>query len=140
MRHFIIAALALLTTAHAAEPKDEIRSVLETQAAAWNDGDIPAFMEGYAKSDALRFAGGNAVKRGYQGTLQRYLETYDTPEKMGALSFVDVEVDLLAEDVAMVFGRFLLERPKVGDATGLFTLIFRKTDAGWRIIHDHTST
>ena len=36
------------------------------------------------------------------------------------------------------FGRWRLERAQ--DApSGLFTLLFRRTSAGWRIVHDHTS-
>ena len=51
-----------------------IRQVLEDQQAAWNRGDIPAFMQGYWKSDELRFASGGTVAKGWQVTLDRYLK------------------------------------------------------------------
>ncbi|NNU16327.1 SnoaL-like domain-containing protein [Parvularcula sp. ZS-1/3] len=139
MRIFL-AAFALLAAAYAGEPEEDIRAVLSMQTAAWNRGDIHRFMDGYVRSEQLRFVSGNEEKRGHGKTLARYLATYDTPEKMGTLSFKDLEVQVLGDDAAMVFGRFLLVRPEVGDATGLFTLIFRKTDEGWRIVHDHTSS
>ena len=43
------AFLALCGTTEAVEP-DTIRAVLDAQVAAWNRGDIDAFMEGYARS------------------------------------------------------------------------------------------
>ncbi|GGY39430.1 YybH family protein [Parvularcula lutaonensis] len=140
MRLILTAAIVLLSFAHAEEPEEAIRSVLSAQAEAWNRGDIPAFMDGYLKTDALRFASGNSVQRGYDETLGRYLRNYGTPEKMGTLSFKDLDVDVLSDDAAVVFGRFHLERPEEGDATGLFTLIFRKIDGSWVIVHDHTSS
>jgi ketosteroid isomerase-like protein len=57
---------------------------------------------------------------------------------MGELSFTDLEVILLSEDAAMVFGKYQLNREN-DDPWGLFTLVFRRTSKGWRITHDHTS-
>jgi ketosteroid isomerase-like protein len=48
-------------------------------------------------------------------------------------------VSALADDAALVFGRWRLQREK-DEPSGLFTLVFRKTPAGWRIVHDHTSS
>ena len=64
----------------------EIFTVLETQQTAWNTGDIPGFMEGYWKSEELRFASGGSITYGWQATLDRYLTSYDSPEKMGELT------------------------------------------------------
>ncbi|MEM1380899.1 MAG: nuclear transport factor 2 family protein [Pseudomonadota bacterium] len=140
----LIAAFAALfviyPNAVRADDAASIRTVLETQAAAWNRGDIRGFMVGYENSDALRFASGSSVRRGFDETLARYLAAYDTPAKMGTLAFKDLEIDVLSDDAAVVFGRFFLARPEVGDATGLFTLIFRRRDGAWVIVHDHTSS
>ena len=118
---------------------DDIRQVLVDQDAAWNEGDIEAFMLGYWNSDDLRFASGGTVLSGWQATLDRYLARYDTRAKMGTLSFSDLDIDVFSEDAASVFGRYHLTRPEEGDATGLFTLIMRKMDGKWVIVHDHTS-
>ncbi|MEE4209577.1 MAG: nuclear transport factor 2 family protein [Parvularcula sp.] len=136
---FLTASFAL-GFAHGGEPKSDIRGVLAMQSQAWNSGDIHRFMDGYMGSEELRFVTGNEEKRGHGKTLGRYLSTYDSPAKMGTLSFESLEIEVLSDDAAMVFGRFILVRPEVGNATGLFTLIFRKTDDGWRIVHDHTSS
>ena len=44
---------------------------------------------------------------------------------------------MLGPEAALVTGRFDLDRKE--PATGRFTLVFRKTNRGWKIIHDHTS-
>jgi ketosteroid isomerase-like protein len=58
---------------------------------------------------------------------------------MGELTFSDLEVTVLSKDSAVVLGRWLLKRSK-DEPHGRFTLIFKKTKQGWRIIHDHTSS
>lgn len=117
----------------------EIRRVLQQQIEGWNDGDIPAYMKGYTKSDSLRFASGGSVTYGWQNTLERYSRRYTDAQTMGTLTFSGVTVDSLAPDAAVVFGTWRLQRAT--DAPwGLFTLLFKKSNDGWRIIHDHTSS
>ena len=120
------------------EDETKIRQVLADQATAWCRGDIDGFMEGYAKTADLRFASGDTVTRGWQETLAHYKERYPERAEMGALTFADLEVTTLAPDAATVFGRWRLHTAR-GEPHGLFTLLFRKTDAGWRIVADHTS-
>jgi len=117
----------------------EIEQVMTQQTAAWNRGDIEGFMDGYWKSDEMRFVSGNSVSLGWQAALDRYKRNYDTLEKMGTLTFDDPVVVVLDKNNAYVFGRFTLVR-KNDKPTGLFTLVFRRTKEGWKIIHDHTSS
>jgi ketosteroid isomerase-like protein len=58
---------------------------------------------------------------------------------MGVLTFSDLDVTVLSEDAAIVFGKWKLKR-RHDRPRGLFTLLFRKTEDGWRIVHDHTSS
>ena len=115
-----------------------VRAVLDTQVQAWNRGDIEGFMSGYAKSDETVFVSGDNVTRGWQTVLDRYKKNYDTREKMGTLQFSELEVKALSDDSAVALGRWQLTREK-DTPHGRFTLIFRRTPDGWRIIHDHTS-
>ena len=115
-----------------------IRSVLEAQAEGWNRGDIEAYMDGYMRSPETVLVSGDNVTRGWQVVLDRYKKNYDTPEKMGRLSFSEIEIKLIGKDAAIALGRWQLTR--AGDTPhGRFTLIFRRTPKGWRIVHDHTS-
>jgi uncharacterized protein (TIGR02246 family) len=116
-----------------------IRAVIEAQRDAWNKGDIDGYMDGYDRSPDTVFVSGDSVTKGWQTVLERYKRAYDTREKMGQLTFSDLEIKLLTNDKAVVIGRWLLKRTS-DEPHGRFTLIFKKTRQGWRIIHDHTSS
>lgn len=120
------------------ESADAIRKVMNDQAAAWNRGDIEGFMQGYRNSPELVFVSGANITRGWQPTLDRYKKNYDSREKMGVLTFSDLEIDVLSKDAAVVLGSWSLQREK-DKPGGKFTLIFRKFRDGWKIVHDHTS-
>ena len=124
----------------AASPEQDIRRVLDDQVAAWNRGDIPAFMDGYDKSDSTTFVS-SAVTKGHAAVLANYRKRYPTPEKMGTLRFSDLEIRMLGSDYAAVIGRFHLDRSREagGESSGIFTLLFHRTAQGWKVILDHTS-
>jgi len=116
-----------------------IRAVLDAQAAAWNRGDVEGYMDGYDRSPKTEFVGGDSITRGWQEVLDRYKKKYDTREKMGTLTFSDLEITMLGKDAALVLGRWRLKRA-TDEPHGTFTLLFRKTKSGWRIVHDHSSS
>jgi len=116
-----------------------IRAVLDAQAAAWNRGDVEAYMDGYERSPKTEFVGGDSITRGWQEVLDRYKQKYDTRDKMGTLTFSDLEINMLSGDAALVLGRWRLKRAS-DEPHGTFTLLFRKTKAGWRIVHGHSSS
>lgn len=136
-----LAMNAAMATHHSACMGDvaEVCDLLERQETAWNAGDIHGFMAGYWRSEALRFASGGTVTTGWEATLQRYLERYDSQAAMGELDFTGVDVQQLSGDSAIAFGRWQLFRETDAPA-GLFTLIFRRIEGEWVIVHDHTSS
>jgi uncharacterized protein (TIGR02246 family) len=129
--------LAFGGTAEAAGP-DPVRAVLDAQEAAWNRGDIEGFMDGYARSPKTTFVSGDEVTRGWQTVRDRYAKKYDNREKMGKLTFSEVEITPLGDDAALVLGSWSLQR-KDDRPHGKFTLLFRRLPEGWRIVLDHTS-
>lgn len=133
--------ILLLSTSVWAQPDKRsmaIRKVMDDQAAAWNRGDIEGFMAGYWRSEKLVFVSGDSVTRGWQPTLDKYKKSYDTREKMGVLTFSDLEVTVLSKNAAIVLGTWSLAREK-DNPRGKFTLVFRKLKEGWKIVIDHTS-
>jgi len=134
----IIGALPFALSASAETSDKQIRAVLQAQAEAWNRGDIDGYMNGYARGSSTEFLSGDALTRGWKTVRDRYAKKYDSREKMGRLSFSDVQVTPLGTDAALVIGRWSLVR-KADKPHGRFTLIFRRTLEGWRIVHDHTS-
>jgi ketosteroid isomerase-like protein len=129
----------LLAQTNDEKTKADIRAVIEAQAAAWNRGDVEGYMDGYDRSPNTEFVGGDSITRGWQQVLDRYKQRYDTREKMGVLTFSDLEISLISKDAALVLGRWRLKRAN-DEPHGTFTLLFRKTKAGWRIVHDHSSS
>ena len=139
-----ITACVLMATNVSAAPAQnanavaQIRSVLHAQQNAWNRGDINGFMNGYARSASTVFISEDSIRRGWETVRARYTQKYSDRRKMGTLSFSDIEINLLSPDVAVVLGRWRLERAK-DRPHGRFTLIFKRLPEGWRIVHDHTS-
>ncbi|HEV8003195.1 MAG TPA: sugar-binding protein [Planctomycetaceae bacterium] len=116
---------------------DTLESILSKQAAAWNRGDIDAFMQHYWKSEDLTFSSGGHTTRGWQTTKDGYKLRYPTRERMGQLTFDRLEAFPLGETAALLLGHWHLDR--TGPVGGNFSLVFRKIDGEWVIVHDHTS-
>lgn len=137
---FLLLLSVTLSSGETKADKDAraIRAVLDAQVAAWNRGDIEAFMDGYERSEKTVFVGGDNVTRGWQTVLDRYKRNYATREKMGTLNFSDLEITPLGNDGALVLMRWHLQRAK-DEPHGRSTLIMRRTKQGWRIVHDHSS-
>lgn len=134
-----VCVLLLVVSADPAMERAAIQGVLDDQAKAWNKGDLPGFMKGYLESDDLSFFSGDKKTKGWKATLERYQKRYQGEGKeMGKLAFEELSIEMLGDDHALVRGRYRLQM-KSETPTGIFTLVMRKTRAGWRIIHDHTS-
>jgi ketosteroid isomerase-like protein len=132
-----------------AQANDEaaIRAVLDAQAADWNRADVTAFMAGYEDSAETTFVGATSIQKGFQPILERYKKNYVGHEQMGTLTFNDLHIRLLptgagVTEYAVVTGHFHLERTAKGAATkdeGIFSLVWHKGPAGWKIVLDHTA-
>jgi len=118
--------------------KKEITTMMLQQAADWSNGNIEAFMEGYIKSDSLKFIGSKGLTYGWKNTLKNYKKGYPTAAHTGTLTFKLLEFDQLANDVFFVIGEFHLKRT-VGNADGMFSIILKRIDGEWKIIADHSS-
>lgn len=118
-----------------------IRLVLSKQVEAWNNRSLEVFMEGYWKSPELTFFSGGRSLKGWDATIKRYRDTYQSEgREMGKLVFSDLDVQILGNAGAVVRGRFELTLTNGTKPSGLFTLVFRKFGDGWKIVHDHTSS
>ena len=145
-----IAPTSPAQTAHraatASVDETEIRATIKAQSEAWNNADIPAFMQAYEDSPETTFIGLN-LRKGFQPIRERYMLNYTTPEQMGKLTFNDLDIRLLPSgcgksEIALVTGKFHLDRTAKGEAKkddGIFSLVWRKGPHGWKIILDHTS-
>ena len=118
----------------------DVVKVLTKQERAWNQGNLEEFASGYKRSPETVFIGEH-VSRGFDQMLLEYKKNYPTKQAMGTLSFTDLDPKILDEHYAVVIGKYHLDRDKKsgGAADGIFSLVFEKTDEGWKIIVDHTT-
>jgi uncharacterized protein (TIGR02246 family) len=140
MKSTFIVLLTILSFSAFSQTKDEteVRIVLAKQNAAWNRGDVDAFMVGYWENDSLMFIGKSGVTYGYKNTLANYKKNYPDTTVMGKLTFTLIKVKQLSPEYFHVTGKYYLTRT-IGDASGHFTLLFRKINGRWVIISDHSS-
>jgi Domain of unknown function (DUF4440) len=112
-----------------------IRLVMEQQELAWNKHDLEGFMAGYWNSSELKFYGSNGLTLGWEQTLANYKKNYPTKAESGTLNFVINDISRIEEDNYWVMGEYHLKRD-IGDADGVFIIIFKKINDEWKIIAD----
>lgn len=127
-----------MTIAAQDKDKEEIKNLLETQRQAWNNNDLELFMEGYWKSEELKFYGKGGVIHGWDNTLARYKKAYPTKEHFGTLEFVLNDISMITKGAYYVLGEFHLKR-SIGNADGIFMLVLKKIKGEWKIIADTSS-
>ncbi|MEL7532868.1 MAG: nuclear transport factor 2 family protein [Bacteroidota bacterium] len=118
--------------------KAAIMKALKEQQKAWNQADIPTFMEGYWQSDSLVFVGSSGPQYGWQTTYDNYFVRYPDKAAMGQLEFSVLRLEKLGSKSAFMIGKWYLTRD-IGDVGGYFTLVWKKIDGKWLIVSDHTS-
>jgi ketosteroid isomerase-like protein len=118
---------------------DVIKVVL-AQEKAWNAADLDGYMKGYKDSPQTLFIG-KQVSKGYAEIVAEYKHDYPNASSMGTLAFSELEVHPLSDTFAVCLGKYHLDRSKKegGPADGMFSLVFEKTDQGWKIVVDHTT-
>jgi len=139
---FAFVALSSISALPAQSPAEStaIITALNKSAADWNRGDLDTFATSYKNSPDILFIG-HTISRGYAQMLAAYKKNYPARDKMGTLTFSQVEVQPLDAHFATVTGHFHLERNPAagGNADGHYMLVVEHTPAGWKIIRDDTT-
>ena len=117
------------------EDKQAILSVLKMQEKAWNQYDLEGYMQGYWKSDSLKFYGSSGLTNGWQKTLDNYKKGYPSKKHTGTLTFTVEAITKIEQNSYHVMGQYHLVRDS-GNTNGVFLIIFRKIDGEWRIVAD----
>ncbi|NOT50341.1 MAG: DUF4440 domain-containing protein [Chitinophagaceae bacterium] len=140
MKNIFVSLLFLFSITVDAQSKDEaaILKVLDDQNAAWNRGDIDAFMKGYWENDSLMFVGKTGVTYGWTNTLNNYKKGYPDTAAMGKLTFTSIKVQRLSKKYYFIVGKWHLKR-SIGDVSGHYNLLMEKIDGRWVITADHSS-
>ena len=72
---------------------------------------------------------------GWNQTLANYKKGYPTKEDSGTLNFTIEDISKVEGNSYWVMGRYHLKRP-VGDAEGVFMIVFKKIEGEWKIVAD----
>lgn len=140
MKYFILILTLSLTfiscsKSNPEEDKQTIINIMKAQEKAWSNHDLEGFMEGYWKSDSLKFYGSSGLTYGWDQTLANYKKGYPTKDHSGTLNFKINDITPISDDAYYVMGEYHLTRP-VGDANGVFMIIFKKINGEWKIVAD----
>lgn len=143
MNRFITICIALVfsTSLYAQNSKIEkdkaaILAVMDAQEQAWSANNLEEFMEGYWKSDSLKFYGSRGIiTYGWENTLANYKKGYPTKNESGTLTFTIHDISPISKKSYWVMGEYFLKR-NAGDANGIFMIIFKKIQGEWKIVAD----
>jgi len=108
---------------------------MKDQEKAWSENDLEGFMQGYWKNDSLKFYGSSGLTYGWDKTLANYKKGYPTKDHSGKLHFKINDISKIKKNAYWVMGNYFLQR-KVGDANGIFMIIFKKIKGEWKIVAD----
>lgn len=143
MKQWTVTVLAL--TACAApdtpppDPTDAVRVMLAASADAWNRGDLDAFLTDYAADSMTSFVAGGQVHYGIDWIREHYAPAFEPNATRDSLRFETLAARALDENHALATARYVLFRGDSVISSGPFTLVLRRIDGNWKIIHDQTS-
>ena len=121
--------------------RDGIGRSLADSAVAWSRNDLDGFMGSYEDSPQTTYVTARRLVRGFAAIRAMYAARFGGKTSLGRLSFSLEEVRPLGSGFALAIGRYQLIRAGLPDpASGIFTLVFHHTQAGWKIVSDHTSS
>ena len=146
MKTYILGMLFFVITmpglrAQSTNQSDEvkaIRAVMAAQQQDWNNSNLEGFMDGYWKSDSLKFYSSRGVTYGWDNTLKNYKKGYPSKAHTGTLKFKINDISKINEGAYFLMGEYHLTR-EIGDANGVFLIIFKKINGEWKIIADMSS-
>ena len=123
--------------------RGEVAQMLARGAANWNRGDLDAFVDDYLPGAATTYIGGSGTMRGPAAIRAAYAPRFAPGAVRDSLSFEIVDVDALGPDVLNAIATYTLSR-HIGardsvTARGPTSLVMRRVDGRWRIVHDHSS-
>ena len=126
-----------------AERRADIAAILANAAANWNRGDLDAFVADYLPGAETTYIGSRGVLRGPEAIRAAYAPRFAPGGVRDSLSFELLDVDPLAPEVLNVIATYILARHVNGrdsvTARGPTSLVMRRVDGRWRIVHDHSS-
>lgn len=128
-----------LTQADRNTARTQIVAMMQQSARSWNAGNLDAFMNDYEADTTTTFIGRAGVIRGRAAIREVYAPRFGPGRVRDSLSFENTTIDLMAPDIANVISYYRLMRGDSTTSHGPTSLVMRRRDGRWRIVHDHSS-
>jgi len=136
----IVTADAAIETAAAANEKgvparsteDLIRNIFAANAAAWNEGNLDAYMRGYVNSAGVVYIEDAIVTAGWGPLRKSFEKEISSAGEMGRLTFADLNVRMTTDNVATVVGKYSLARSQSSES-GVVSIVMNQVEGRWRI-------
>lgn len=134
---------ALLIWPRYAQPQDfgdQVRAEVRRFVATLNRNDPAALSEFYADGSDVATLGDGEIRRGWTAVAALFDSLFARgPVRMEVDSVIVVPLGSVA---ALAYFRYQWVQGQPGSqvARGVMTLVLQRSPAGWRVVHDHTST
>lgn len=133
------ASSAAVTPDVARSARAEIAATFAHGARAWNAGNLDDFLSDYYPDTSTTYIARRGVLHGVEAIRGAYASRFGPGAQRDSLHFENLEVDVLAPDLANAIAWYVLMRGDSVTARGPTSLLMRKRDGRWRIVHDHSS-
>lgn len=130
-----VAATPPVVVPTTAETFDAVSNTLDAAAEAWSSGDVDAVMATYVADEPLLVFLGDTPIKGPDAVRAALEARAAQPGGLGQMTYEWFETLQFDVNTTVVSGRVVMRR---GGKThrGLFTRVLRRTEDGWRIVHD----
>jgi len=129
---------AMSVAAREAQARSEMLAAMDASAASWNAGDLKGHLSIYDESvTVMTKAGPRPSIAAIEAAFGAAYFSNGKPKQ--SLGFDRVSIRFLSSESALMTGRFALTGDGLPDQSGWFSLVWVRTGAGWRVVHDHTS-
>lgn len=115
-----------------------IKASLQQFVTDWNNGNMNAAMNIYKEGEDTLLISDKMIK-GSKNINQFWHDSYPTQASMGKMAFSDIEIKLLSAHYALAIGNWALQVPSEKNTGGIFSVLFEKTNHGWKSTVDHTT-
>jgi len=118
--------------------RTQIQAALAASVSGWNEGSLAKHLSLYDPGVTVMTRDG--PRPGILAIEESFRKTYfDGDKPKQNLRMEHITIRSLSADSALTTGRFILEGGGLPEQSGWFTLVWVRTAAGWKVVHDHTS-
>jgi len=121
------------------DPAAEVRTALDGQVTAWNNGDLEKAMSYYWNSPAMLWVSKSGIQRGYQPVLEDFKKEFADKTKMGTYSYESLHIEEVSGTSVyfVIRWKIVLNGQKI--MGGVSSQVWKKTGNGWVITAEHAS-